>query len=64
MRDETGAIVAGCSGEAMYGVIHTDKLWVDPNYQKQGIGRKLMENVHEYGRKVGCHIGTVLTMSL
>lgn len=22
-----------------------------------------MENVHEYGRKVGCHIGTVLTMS-
>ncbi len=63
MRDETGAIVAGCNGEAMYGVIHTDKLWVNPNYQKQGLGRKLMENVHEYGRKVGCHIGTVLTMS-
>jgi GNAT superfamily N-acetyltransferase len=63
MRDELGTIIAGCSGETMYGVIHTDKLWVNPDCRKQGLGRRLMESVHEYGSKIGCHISTVLTMS-
>lgn len=57
-----GKIVAGCNGSMICGSIYTDQLWVDPNLRNRGVGKKLMETVHEYGKKHGCTLATVTTM--
>lgn len=63
IRNKEGEIIAGCNGSIIFGSIYTDQLWVAPNLRKQGLGKKLMEAVHEYGKKQGCTIATVATMS-
>lgn len=62
LRDSEHRIMAGCNGSIVYGSIYTDQLWVDPKYRKMGIGKRLMEQVHDYGRKKGCTLSTVATM--
>ncbi|OGV50205.1 MAG: GNAT family N-acetyltransferase [Legionellales bacterium RIFCSPHIGHO2_12_FULL_42_9] len=62
IRDKKQAIIAGCSGEVMFGSVHTNLLWVDPDYREQGLGHKLMEQIHRHGVKSGCHIATVISM--
>ncbi len=63
IRDNANTIIAGCSGEIMFGSIYTGSLWVHPAYRKQGLARQLMEKVHHHGYAMGCHIASVLTMS-
>ena len=63
MRDEEGKIIAGCNGSVIFGCIYTDQLWVDQKCRKQGLGKQLMETVHDYGKKNGCAMATVCTMS-
>ena len=62
IRDNHDAIIAGCNGSVIFGVIYSDQLWVHPDYRKQGYARKLMESVHDYAREVGCTMATVQTM--
>lgn len=61
-KDEN-QIIAGCNGSVIFGSIYTDQLWVHPAYRKNGLGQKLMEAVHDYGRRSGCSMATVATMS-
>jgi len=63
IRDDTHVIIAGCNGSVIFGAIYTDQLWVSPEYRKQGLGRKIMERVHQYGLETGCHMATVSTMN-
>lgn len=63
IRNDSGNIIAGCNGSVVYGTIYTDQLWVDPDYRNQGLGKELMESVHEYGREIGCTMATAATMS-
>jgi GNAT superfamily N-acetyltransferase len=42
--------------------VYTDQLWASKKYRKQGIARKIMENVHDYGRNQKCSIATIQTM--
>jgi GNAT superfamily N-acetyltransferase len=63
MRNDYSQIIAGCNGSVIFGSLYTDQLWVHPNYRKQGMGYKLMEAVHEYGRKSGCSMATIATMN-
>ena len=63
VRDDANTIIAGCSGEVMFGVVYTGLLWVHPDYRKQGLARQLMEQVHEHGIQMGCRIASILTMS-
>ncbi|WP_375604423.1 GNAT family N-acetyltransferase [Wolbachia endosymbiont of Anurida maritima] len=63
IRDDTEQIIAGCSGSVIYGSIYTDLLWVHSDYRRKGMGKQLMEEVHDYGRKVHCKIATVATMN-
>jgi GNAT superfamily N-acetyltransferase len=63
VRDENNQIIAGCNGSVIFGSIYTDQLWVHPDYRKKGLGQKLMEAAHDYGRKSGCLIATVATMN-
>ncbi len=63
IRDEQNQIIAGCNGSVIFGSIYTDQLWVHPRSRKNGLGRQLMESVHDYGRQSGCSMATVATMS-
>lgn len=63
IRDEAHKIIAGCSGSIIFGSIYTDQLWVDTAYRKKGLGKQLMNAVHDYGKKSGCSMATVSTMS-
>jgi GNAT superfamily N-acetyltransferase len=63
IRDEHNQIIAGCNGSVIFGSIYTDQLWVHPAHRNNGLGKKLMEAVHDYGRKSGCLIATISTMS-
>ncbi len=63
IRDEQNQIVAGCNGSLIFGTIYTDQLWVEPAHRKNGLGNQLMEAVHDYGRRSGCSMATVATMS-
>ena len=63
IRDDNDAIIAGCNGFVVFGAIYTDQLWVHRDYRQQGLGRKLMQQVHEYGRASSCNMATVATMS-
>lgn len=63
IRDAKNQIIAGCNGSVIFGSIYTDQLWVHPNHRKNGLGHKLMEAVHDFGRKSGCSMATVATMS-
>ncbi|MFM8454515.1 MAG: GNAT family N-acetyltransferase [Gammaproteobacteria bacterium] len=61
--DEKNQIIAGCNGSVIFGSIYTDQLWVHPDHRKNGFGHQLMEAVHDYGRRSGCSMATVATMS-
>lgn len=63
IRDERSQIIAGCNGSVIFGSIYTDQLWVHPAHRKNGLGHQLMEAVHDYGRRSGCSMATVSTMS-
>ncbi len=63
VRDKQNQIIAGCNGSVIFESIYTDQLWVDKNYRKSGLGKKIMGYVHDYGRKLGCSMATVGTMS-
>lgn len=63
IRDENNKIMAGCNGSVIFGAIYTDQLWVDPQYRGAGLGKKLMAQVHDFGRKNACSMSTVATMS-
>jgi len=62
-KDDNNAVIAGCNGYLIFGSIYTDQLWVQLEHREKGIGKSLLEQVHEYGRTHGCKIATVMTMS-
>ena len=63
VRDEHNQIIAGCNGSFIFGSIYTDQLWVHPVHRKNGFGKKLMEEVHDYGCKLECSMATIATIS-
>lgn len=63
IRDDESNIIAGCNGSVVYGSIYTDQLWVNERYRGQGLGKQLMQKVHDYGREIGCTMATVSTIS-
>jgi len=63
IRDKASQIIAGCNGSVIFRCIYTDMLWVDKTHRKLGYGKNLMEAVHDYGRKSGCEMAAVATMT-
>lgn len=63
IHNEEGKMIAGANGTLIYGFVYVDQLWVDAAYRGQGLGRKVMEKVHELGRDMGCSLSTVITLS-
>lgn len=60
---ENDIIIAGANGFVIYGIIYTDQLWVDAKYRHQGLGKQLMNRIHDYERENDCALATVQTMS-
>ena len=63
VRDEHNTIIGGSNGSVVFGAIYTDQLWVKKEFRGTGLGRKIMEKIHDYARENGCTIATVATMS-
>lgn len=63
VRSEEQQVIGGCNGSFVFGSIYTDQLWVEDSFRRRGIGSKLMEEVHKLGKKKGCTIASVVTMS-
>lgn len=61
-KDPRGQILAGCSGSIIFGEIYTDQLWVHPQHRGRGLGRQLMNKVHQHGKSQGCKVAAVETM--
>jgi GNAT superfamily N-acetyltransferase len=51
------------NGPVIFVSIYTDQLWVQPAHRKNDLGHKIMEAIHDDGRKSGCLTVTVATMS-
>ena len=58
-----GQVLAGLDGAAYWGKLHIQLLWVHPDHQSKGLGRRLMGWAEEQGRKLGCKSAMVDTMS-
>jgi ribosomal protein S18 acetylase RimI-like enzyme len=63
IKDEKEEIIAGCNGLVIYGEIYTYQLWTHSAYRHQGLGRKLLEQVHSHGRNNQCTISVLQTMT-
>ncbi len=63
IRDDQNQVLAGCNGNLIFGSIYTDQLWVRSDHRKRGLGCKLMEMVHGYGRENRCIMASISTMS-
>jgi ribosomal protein S18 acetylase RimI-like enzyme len=62
IRDKDRNIIAGCNAFVVFGVIYLDQLWIRTDLRRQGLGTRLMESVHEYGKNIGCTMVTLTTM--
>ena len=63
IRNDDGAIIAGCNCFVLFGSIYTDQIWVHRHHRRQGLGSNLLDEVHTHGRSAGCSMATVATMS-
>jgi len=54
MKDEHEAIIAGLNSAICWNWMEIDILWVDDNYRKQGLGKRLLEEAEQIARSKGC----------
>jgi GNAT superfamily N-acetyltransferase len=60
---DTGAIVAGLSGETYCGWLVIKYLWVRDDLRRRGIGRELMAQAEAHAVERGCHSAWLDTFS-
>ena len=56
-------IAGGITIEIFYGQLHIKLLFVEDEYRKYGVGKKLMEQALNFGREMKCPQAFVKTMS-
>jgi GNAT superfamily N-acetyltransferase len=62
IKNDSGEILGGCNGFVLCGAVYTDQLWVHESLRGRGFGRRLMESMHDYGRKAWCKLATLTTI--
>lgn len=62
IRDQDNTIMGGCDGNALYGCLYIDQLWVSEPIRHSGWGSKLIHAALDYGKKRGCTFANVDTM--
>ncbi len=54
--------MGGCEGNALYGCLYIDQIWVSETIRHGGWGNKLINAALDYGKKRGCTFASVNTM--
>jgi GNAT superfamily N-acetyltransferase len=63
IRDETGRIVAGISGDVWGGCLEIRQFWVEESRRSQGLGTRLLEAAEQEGLGRGCTQVVLMTFS-
>jgi GNAT superfamily N-acetyltransferase len=63
VRDETGRIVAGISGDTWGGCLEIRQLWVEESRRSEGLATRLLEAAEQEGRRRGCAQVVLMTFS-
>ncbi len=62
IADESGKVIAGCVAEVnQWNALHIDALWVSEDYQRRGLGSRLLKEVECAAAENGCtlvHLST------
>lgn len=53
-RDDQNTIIAGVSGVTFGNWLHLERLWVDEPYRKHGLGAKLLQQIEQQAKQLGC----------
>lgn len=62
LKDENGKIQGGITAMCYYGCLHIRELYINPAYQGQDWGTKLMAAAESHGRAQHCTMFTLCTM--
>src|SRR5688572_3993532 len=54
VRDAAGRAVGGLLGHVRWKWVYVAKLWLPDELRGQGVGRRVMREVEEYARRLGC----------
>lgn len=62
IADESGTVIAGCIAEVnQWNALHIDALWVSEEYQRRGLGSKLLKEVEAVAAENGCTLSHLST---
>ena len=62
VKDQKGQILAGCSGDIIYGCLYTGSLWVSESIRGKGVGTRLLKAAEQFALEKGCTMATINTM--
>lgn len=62
VRNNDGEVISGIlSIAALWNVLHVDTLWVNQEFRGNGLASKLLQEVEEYAKSIGCHLSYLET---
>ena len=62
-RDENGMIIGGVSGSTYLSSLEVEVLWVQESYRRQNVASRLLQEIENEAKKVGCQISHLTTYS-
>jgi GNAT superfamily N-acetyltransferase len=54
VRDESGKLLGGLTGDVWADWLHVKVLWLDPSLRRQGLGSRLLAQAEQEARAHGC----------
>lgn len=63
VRDDTGLLLAGLTGETFWNALFVHDLWVDADRRRNGHGSALVGRAEQIARERGCEISILSTFS-
>ena len=63
IKSDNGEIIGGMIGDAHWGKLEIDILWISNNHRGQGIGRQLLEEAEKFALEQSCNGIVLYTMS-
>ncbi len=62
-RDENGHIVGGVQGSTYLSSLEVEVLWVSESYRGQGLASRLLAEIEDEAKEVGCQLAHLTTYS-
>ena len=62
IKNSDGEVIGGIlATSALWHILHIDTLWVKQEFKGNNIASKLIQDVEEYAKKLGCHLSYLET---